>query len=111
MENTKKSYITALISSALCILLAFSSCNNPDNKNSTGIGPVKKVELNNELDKNLIDQGKFIFTKKCMECHNLDIKIVGPALRDVTKRRKAEWIMNMILNTEQMIKEDSTARS
>lgn len=44
-----------------------------------------------------------------MECHSIDVRLRGPALKDVTKRRKAEWIMNLILNTDQMLKEDSVA--
>ena len=73
------------------------------------MSPENKIE-SGDLDKELVIKGKFIFNKKCMECHNLDIDLQGPSLRDVTKRRKAEWILKMILNTEQMIREDSIAQ-
>ena len=44
-------------------------------------------------------------------CHKLDDKrVVGPGWKDVTKRRKPEWIMNMILNPEKMTKENIEAQ-
>ena len=48
--------------------------------------------------------------EKCASCHKLDDKLVGPPLKDVTKRRKPEWILNMILNPEQMTKENAAAK-
>jgi len=45
-----------------------------------------------------------------MSCHKLDEKYTGPALRDVTKRRTNEYIMNMILNPEEMTKRHPEAR-
>jgi len=87
--------------------LMISGCSKePDD---LGIGPVKKVNMG-PVDKNLADKGKAIFDLKCVACHKFDSKLVGPALKDVTKRRKPEWIMNMILNPEQMTKEDKTAK-
>jgi hypothetical protein len=41
----------------------------------------------------------------------MDEKVVGPALGGVTKRRTPEWIMNMILNPEEMTKQDPTAQA
>jgi len=40
----------------------------------------------------------------------MDSRFVGPALAGVTERRKPEWIMNMIMNPEQMVKEDPVAK-
>jgi cytochrome c2 len=48
--------------------------------------------------------GEKIFTEKCTQCHKLDERYTGPALRDVTSRRTPEFILNQILNPEEMTK-------
>lgn len=65
------------------------------------IGPVEEVKLG-AIDQNLVDQGKKTFQNKCSTCHQLDKRMVGPALRGVTSRRSPEFIMNMILNPTEM---------
>lgn len=107
MKNTIISFLP------VCLILVFftaffSSCSEEINGDK-GTMPIKKLEPG-AINEELALKGKVIFSKKCVECHSLDIKLKGPALRDVTKRRKAEWIMNMILNTEDMIKKDPEAR-
>lgn len=74
-----------------------------------GIGPVKKVDLT-ELDPQMAQHGQEVFESKCTACHKLEVRHVGPALKGITSRRGPEWIMNMILNPEVMVKEDETAR-
>ncbi len=75
-----------------------------------GIGPVKHVEIGEEIDEQLAMKGKEIFEAKCTACHQFDQKYVGPALAGVTKKEKPEWIMNMILNPEEMTKKDPRAK-
>lgn len=99
-----KTYIAVFI--ILLSVSFFAGCGDDE---TIGIGPVKKVELG-AVDKALGEKGKIIFEQKCIACHKLDSKLVGPPLKDVTKRRKPEWIMNMILNPEQMTKENTTAK-
>lgn len=67
-----------------------------------GIGPVKqKLELG-QIDQKLVKKGEEIFNTKCIACHKLDERYVGPAQRDVIKRRTPEFIMNMLLNPIEM---------
>lgn len=67
-----------------------------------GIGPVKqKLELG-PIDPKLVKKGEEIFNTKCVACHKLDERYVGPAQRDVIKRRTPEFIMNMMLNPTEM---------
>lgn len=99
-----KKYIAVFI-----ILLTVSFIAGCGDDEEIGIGPVKKVDLG-AIDKALGEKGKNIFEQKCVACHKLDSKLVGPPLKDVTKRRKPEWIMNMILNPEQMTKENTAAK-
>lgn len=69
-----------------------------------GIGPVKhKLELGS-IDPKLVKKGEDIFNTKCIACHKLDERYVGPAQRNVIKRRTPEFILNMILNPEEMTK-------
>lgn len=75
-----------------------------------GIGPVKEVTLG-EIDPALVEVGKAIYEAKCSACHRMDAtKIVGPGLADVTERREPEWVMNMIINPEEMTKKDPIAK-
>lgn len=74
-----------------------------------GVGPVTEVKLA-ALDGALADKGKDLFTTKCAACHKIEEKYVGPALKDVTKRRKPEWIMNMMLNSTEMVQKDPIAK-
>jgi cytochrome c551/c552 len=69
-----------------------------------GIGPVSEVNLGT-IDSQMAAAGEAIFTSKCAACHKMDSRYVGPALGDVTLRRAPEFIMNMMLNPDQMIKE------
>lgn len=97
--------ITAFILNSLII---FYGCGDDP---ELGIGPVKEVKLDPQINQELVAKGKGIFDVKCATCHKIDDKLVGPPLKDVTKRRKPEWIMNQILNPEQMIKENMIAKT
>ena len=78
--------------------------------NGLGIGPVKSVDVSG-FDAALAEKGKTIFEGKCSACHRItDEKIVGPGLAGVTKNRKPEWIMNMILNPTEMTQKDPQAK-
>ncbi len=66
---------------------------------------ITKVELG-AINSKMQIEGKGLFTSKCVMCHDLDQKKVGPALRNVTKERKPEYIMNVIYNTTKMQKSD-----
>jgi len=76
-----------------------------------GIGAVKEVKLNSPLEQDRIKRGLSIYEMKCSACHKLtDQRVVGPGWKDVTKRRKPEWIMNMITNVDVMLAEDGEAQ-
>jgi cytochrome c2 len=76
-----------------------------------GIGEIKFVELKTPLEQERIGRGKAIYDMKCAACHKLnDKRVVGPGFQDVTKRRKPEWIMNMITNVDAMLEKDEEAQ-
>ncbi|HTL04702.1 MAG TPA: cytochrome c [Gemmatimonadales bacterium] len=75
-----------------------------------GIGPVKeKVELG-PLDQALAAKGKALFETKCSMCHKMDTTYVGPGLGEVTARRTPAYIMNMILNPQEMVERHPIAK-
>jgi mono/diheme cytochrome c family protein len=78
-----------------------------DNK---GVGPVSSVELG-PVDQAMVDEGKALYDQLCIACHKPTEKFIGPAPAGILSRRSPEWIMNMILNPDQMVKEDPIAKA
>lgn len=75
-----------------------------------GIGEIKAVEVKTPLEGERITRGEAIYKMKCSACHRLDEKrLVGPGWKDVTHRRKPEWIMNMVTNVDVMLERDDEA--
>ncbi len=77
---------------------------NPHDKD-LGIGPIKNVKLG-PINNKMVEEGKTLFNTKCSVCHEMNQKKVGPPLGDITKQRTPEFIMNLLLNTAQMQKND-----
>ncbi|PSJ77137.1 cytochrome C [Sphingobacteriales bacterium UPWRP_1] len=76
-----------------------------------GIGQITSVELKTPLEQDRIGRGKSIYDMKCQACHKLtDERVVGPGWKDVTKRRKPEWIMNLVTNVDVMLDKDPEAQ-
>lgn len=75
-----------------------------------GIGPVKEVVKLGPLDPKLAEQGSTIFTGKCTACHKMGEKYVGPALGEVLVRRSPTYVMNMILNPQEMVERHPVAK-
>ena len=69
------------------------------------------VQLTNPLNAQWVTEGKSIYELKCAACHKLtDEKLVGPGWAGLTKKRKPEWIMNMITNVDVMLEQDPEAQ-
>ncbi len=50
------------------------------------------------------EQGKKIFTDNCQVCHSVGAdRMVGPGLKDVTKRRPEAWLIPWIRNSQKVI--------
>lgn len=74
-----------------------------------GIGPITSITLA-DIDESMAAEGKEIFKAKCSACHKMSKRFVGPALAGVTEKRTPEWIMNMILNPEEMVEKNPIAK-
>ncbi|EDP71846.1 cytochrome c, class I [Flavobacteriales bacterium ALC-1] len=75
-----------------------------------GIGSITSVDLGLVVDQDMAAQGKEVFEKMCTACHKADKKFIGPSPKDILKRRSPEWVMNMILNPDEMVKRDPLAK-
>ncbi len=75
-----------------------------------GVGPIKEISIPESIDQAMVTNGAEIFKLKCTACHKADKKFIGPAPTGITKRRTPEWIMNMILDPEGMVKNDPLAK-
>ena len=80
-----------------------------DPMKNKGIGPVQSIELG-ALDIAMASEGEQIYIEKCSACHKPYKKYIGPAPVGILERRTPEWIMNMILNPEEMVKKDPIAK-
>ncbi|HJN64302.1 MAG TPA: cytochrome c [Flavobacteriales bacterium] len=75
-----------------------------------GVGPITELDISSQINEAMAEEGKIIFNNLCSVCHKLNQRLIGPELTGVTKRRTPEWIMNMIMNPEQMVKENTAAK-
>ena len=84
---------------------------NESNLNNKGVGPYADttIDLNKDIDQALVSAGEKIYNLKCITCHNMNSKLIGPPLSGILNRRSPEWVMNMILTPEIMLKEDPDA--
>ncbi|MCB0734144.1 MAG: cytochrome c [Flavobacteriales bacterium] len=76
-----------------------------------GVGPIQHQVSFDGIDADLAANGEQVFTQKCMACHKMDKRHVGPALVGVLDRRNPSWVMNMILNPDKMVQQDPTAKA
>lgn len=81
----------------------------PVDLSNKGIGPITSVDFEAEIDSELAAQGEAKFSTICVACHMADQRMIGPAMAGVYERRSPEWVMNMILNPDGMLKEDPIA--
>lgn len=75
-----------------------------------GVGPITNVVLPETIDMAMVEEGKNLYKTKCSACHKVDKRFIGPSPIGILKRRSPEWIMNMILDPEGMVKNDPIAK-
>lgn len=79
--------------------------------NNKGIGPINSLSLNAEIDQSMATHGADVFKKMCTACHRTGKKFIGPPPTGILDRRSPEWVMNMILNPDEMVKKDPLAKA
>lgn len=75
-----------------------------------GVGPIKSLVLTEEINQEMVAKGADVFKKMCTACHRANKRFVGPSPQNILERRSPEWIMNMILNPEEMVQKDALAK-
>lgn len=75
-----------------------------------GVGPITSVNLDAEINPEMAAQGEAVYNQMCLACHRIGKKFIGPPPNGILDRRTPEWVMNMILVPEKMVKEDPLAR-
>ena len=77
-----------------------------------GIGKFTDVKVDPKLDEKMAALGAGVYDVKCASCHKLnEERIVGPGWKGVSTRRKAEWVMNFVTNTDEMLTKDPEAQA
>ena len=49
------------------------------------------------------EEGKKLFKAKCNACHHLELRLVGPPLKNVHTKHSEEWLLKFIKSTATMI--------
>ncbi len=93
------------------VVLVLANCGGSTEMESKGIGPVTKVTLADEIDMEMAEVGKVLYQQMCTACHRADKNFIGPSPKGILNRRSPEWVMNIILNPEEMIQKDSIAKA
>ncbi|MFV9551583.1 c-type cytochrome [Algibacter sp. PT7-4] len=76
-----------------------------------GVGPITSLNLPAEIDQTMALHGADVFKKMCTACHRPNKKFIGPAPIKILERRSPEWVMNMILNPDEMVQKDPLAKA
>jgi mono/diheme cytochrome c family protein len=76
-----------------------------------GIGSVTSVTLDEAINEEMVIAGQELYNQMCSACHKPSVKFIGPAPKDILKRRSPEWVMNMILNPQEMVEKNETAKA
>lgn len=83
----------------------------PVDMDNKGVGPITSVTFDEEIDMELAKAGEAKYNAICTACHMIGQRMIGPDLTGVYERRSPEWVMNMILNPDGMLKEDPIAQA
>jgi mono/diheme cytochrome c family protein len=83
----------------------------PVDLSNKGVGPITDLTFPDSVDEELAAKGKSTFEAICIACHMTDQRMIGPAMTGVYERRSPEWVMNMILNPDEMLLKDPIAKA
>ncbi len=75
-----------------------------------GVGPISAFTLPADVDQELAAKGQEVYEAKCTACHKAEKKFIGPAPKGILEKRTPAWVMNMILNPEEMVQKDPMAK-
>lgn len=76
-----------------------------------GIGPITSIVLEDEINVEMAKSGEELYNQMCSACHKPTVKFIGPAPKNILQRRSPEWVMNMIMNPQEMVEQNATAKA
>ncbi len=82
-----------------------------DPMENVGIGPIDELVFDDEINMELAEAGKVVYEAKCTACHKANKRYIGPSPMGIYERRNPAWVMNMILNPDEMVAKDPIARA
>lgn len=83
----------------------------PVDMDNKGVGPIKSVSFADNIDTDMAEKGQKIYSTLCVACHMAEQRMIGPALKGIYERRSPEWVMNMIINPDGMLRDDPIAKA
>lgn len=103
----------------LTMALVAAACGNGENGNGEaepenggeltdfelqhGIGPITEPLDLDEIDLERAQRGADLFDSRCASCHRMEERFVGPPVGNVAENRSPEFVVNFILNPEEMV--------
>ena len=96
------------ISVFIILFLSFGCSRTTISGDRRGIGPIDSLELK-QISDSLVKRGQLVFRERCSDCHTMELKNRGPDISDILAIRKPEWVINFLLNKEEMLQRDSLA--
>lgn len=82
-----------------------------DPMDNIGIGPISSLEFDAEINVDMANAGKEVYDAKCTACHKVHKRYIGPSPAGIYERRNPAWVMNMILNPDEMVQKDPIAKA
>ncbi len=83
----------------------------PIDLKNKGVGPIKSVDFGSSINTEMAARGEAKYNSLCIACHMADHRMIGPALKGLYERRSPEWVMNMLMNPDGMLREDPIAKA
>ena len=77
---------------------------------NNGIGPIDALVLPDQIDQELASKGQDVYESMCTACHKAEKQFIGPSPKGILEKRTPAWVMNMILNPEEMVQKDPMAK-
>ena len=76
-----------------------------------GIGPFTSVVELGPIDASLVARGQDSYEMKCLSCHRMEDRFVGPPLGEILALRSATYVLNMIMNPMEMTQRHPEAKA
>lgn len=85
----------------LVVNFFLSSCSDKKEENNID-SEVQNTSVEQKYDSSYVN-GRLIYATACIQCHELNSVLVGPALATVSQRRSLDWIKKWIKSPDSMI--------